>query len=317
MVGLITAGVVAAVGLLLAVVLRTLYLKRNAVAIKLDDYSLDKRPLAASNKIEKVKETQNVREVLSRFAPQHLVAKYTPVLQQAGIPLRGEEMAGAIGLSTLLGAVLGLLLFSVPGLLLLGVAGYLLPGQILKVYLARRLRAAEEQLEDFLTFSANAMRAGNSLLQALDLAGRDLRDPISTEMKRTLREINLGLSVDEALQRLVTRLPSQDMDLVVTAVTIQRQVGGDLAGILDNIATTIRERQHMKAQVRTLTAQGRLSGIVIAGLPFGLLLLFRVMNPDYISLLWREPLGLVMLGFGIVSQAIGMILINKVVKIDI
>lgn len=317
MVGLITAGATAAVGALLAVVLRALYLKRNAVAIKLDDYSLERRPQRASSSLEKRKQARSVRELVSRFAPAHLVNQYTPVLQLAGIPLRGEEMAGAIGLSALLGSVLGMLMFSLPGLMLLGILGYLLPGQILRAYLARRLRSAEDQLEDFLTFSANAMRAGNSLLQALDLAGRDLRDPISAEMKRTLREINLGLSVDEALNRLVTRLPSPDMDLVVTAVVIQRQVGGDLAGILDNIATTIRERQHMKAQVRTMTAQGRLSGIVIAGLPFGLLILFRVMNPEYISLLWTEPLGLAMLGFGIVSQALGMIMINKIVKIDI
>ena len=188
--------------------------------------------------------------------------------------------------------------------------------QVLKSYLKRRLRAAEEQLVDFLTLSANAMRAGNSLLQALDLSARELPEPIGTELKRTLREINLGLSVDEALHRLVARLPSADLDLVVTAVMIQRQVGGDLAGILDSIASTIRQRQQMKAQVRTLTAQGRLSGLVIAGLPFGLLLILRAMNPEYVSLLWTEPIGLLLLGTGLVSQLIGMFFINKITQVE-
>jgi tight adherence protein B len=107
------------------------------------------------------------------------------------------------------------------------------------------------------------------------------------------------------------------MDLVATAVLIQRQVGGDLAGVLDNIASTIRERQRMKAQVRTLTAQGRLSGIVIAMLPFGLFGMFSVINPSYVRLLWTEPLGLMMLAMGIVSQVIGMVVISRIIRIDV
>ncbi len=198
-----------------------------------------------------------------------------------------------------------------------GIVGYLAPGYVLKAHLAKRLRLAEEQLGDFLIFAANAMRAGNSLMQALELAGRDLAPPISTEMRRTLREISLGVNMDDAWQNLVARLPSADMDLVATAVLIQRQVGGDLASVLDSIAATIRERQRMTAQVRTLTAQGRLSGIVIALLPFLLFALFSVINLEYVRLLWTEPLGLMMLGMGLVSQVLGMVVISRIIRIDV
>lgn len=290
--------------------------KRQAVALKINEYSTEKRQLTV-DRSPKEQRRGGLRSVLTKWAPKRLSQRYAPILQQAGIPLKGEEMAMFIGVSTVLGVLLGGLLLSIPGWIIGGIVGYHVPGQVLKSHLKRRLRATEEQLVDFLTLSANAMRAGNSLLQALDLAGREMIDPIGTELKRTLREINLGLSVDDALQRFVVRIPSADLDLVVTAVIIQRQVGGDLAGILDNIASTIRQRQQMKAQVRTLTAQGRLSGMVIAGLPFILLLALRAMNPEYVSLLWTEPLGLLLLGVGLVSQIIGMVLINKIVQVEI
>lgn len=308
----------AAIGTLLLTVLLAYDRKRRAVILKLSDYSIEKHHAVRTISAKKIELSgMGLRGLASKWAPKQLTQHYAPILQQAGIPLKGEEMATAIGACTLLGIVLGGLVLSVPGWLIGGIIGSQMPGHLLKSHLKRRLRMAEQQLVDFLSFSANAMRAGNSLLQALDLAGREMRDPIGAEMRRTLREVNLGLSVDEALQRLVVRLPSADLDLVMTAVLIQRQVGGDLAGILDSIASTIRERQHMKAQVRTLTAQGRLSGYVIAGLPFVLLVVMHLLNPDYIELLWTEPLGLFMLGAGVVSQVFGVIVISKVIQVEI
>lgn len=311
--------VVASVSLALVLVALVLVFdrKRRAVALRLNEYSTENRKPAVNERAVKGQSGTFLRSTLTKLAPKGLSQRYAPILLQASIPLKGEEMAGAIGVSMLLGALLGGVLFSLPGVLIGGVAGYRFPSVVLRSHLKRRLRNAEEQLVDFLTLSANAMRAGNSLLQALDLAGKEMPDPIGAELKRTLREVNLGLSADEALQRLVVRIPSADLDLVVTAVLIQRQVGGDLAGILDNIASTIRERQHMKAQVRTLTAQGRLSGIVIAGLPVVLLLVMRLMSPDYVRLLWTEPLGLALLGAGVVSQILGMIFINKVIQVEV
>ena len=302
-------------GLVALVAVRTAHNARHRVSLRLKGYSLEGRTERPG--IGKRRSEALVPRFLARFALRRLALRYAPVLEQAGIPLRGEEMAGAVGLGAVVGFLLGAALAGAVGALLGAVLGYLTPGYLLKAHLAKRLRVAEEQLGDFLSFAANAMRAGNSLMQAMELAARDLAPPVSTEMKRTLREISLGINMDEAWQNLVARLPSGDMDLVATAVLIQRQVGGDLASVLDSIAGTIRERQRMKAQVRTLTAQGRLSGIVIALLPFVLFALFSVINPGYVRLLWTEPLGLAMLGVGLVSQGMGMAVISRIIRIDV
>ncbi|MBT9134071.1 MAG: hypothetical protein DDT37_00518 [Firmicutes bacterium] len=308
--------VTAALGLMACVGVRVWFAWRHRVSLRLKGYSLEGRTERPG--VGKGGSKAFVSRVfLARFALRQLALRYEPVLERAGIPLRGEEMAGAIGLSAVVGLILGVVLAGAVGGLCGGIVGYLAPGYVLKAHLAKRLRLAEEQLGDFLIFAANAMRAGNSLMQALELAGRDLAPPISTEMRRTLREISLGVNMDDAWQNLVARLPSADMDLVATAVLIQRQVGGDLASVLDSIAATIRERQRMTAQVRTLTAQGRLSGIVIALLPFLLFALFSVINLEYVRLLWTEPLGLMMLGMGLVSQVLGMVVISRIIRIDV
>jgi len=303
-------------GLILAAAMRAWYGWRYSVSLRLRNCSLEGRKDSPGRNMVPQRKLLS-RLVLARFAPRRLASHYAPILEQADIPLRGEEMAGATFFSVAIGAALGLLALGILGALLGGLFGYLLPGLLLKNHLARRLRAAEEQLEEFLSFVANAMRAGSSLMQAMDLAGRTLPSPLGREMRRTQKEISLGVSMDDAWQNLVKRVPSGDMDLVATAVLIQRQVGGDLAGILDSIAATIRERQRVKAQVRTLTAQGRLSGFVIASLPFVLFVLFSFINPAYVRLLWTEPLGLLMLGMGLVSQVVGTVLISRIIRIDV
>ncbi|MBS3938168.1 MAG: type II secretion system F family protein [Peptococcaceae bacterium] len=302
-------------GLALWALLRGLYRRRYAVILRLKEYSTENRNPKAE-RTPRDKGPSSLRRALSKLAPRNLSRRYTATLQQAGVMLKGEEMVVGIGLCALIGALLGALTWSYLGLVLGALLGSQVPSQLLQSHLRRRLRSTEGQLFEMLTLSANALRAGNSLFQALDLAGREMPDPLGAELKRTLREIGLGLTVEEALQGLVARVPSPDLDLVVTAILIQRQVGGDLAGILDSIASTIRQRQQQKVKLRTLTAQGRLSGMVIAGLPFLLLLALQFMNPDYISLLWTEPLGLAMLLMGLVSQIIGMVLINKIIKVE-
>ncbi len=260
---------------------------------------------------------RGIWQSVGKLAPKRLSQHYSHILQQASLPIKGEEMAGAIGLAAICGVALGGLLLSVPGWFLGGLLGGKLPGYLLKAHLRHRLRMAEQQFVDFLTLCANAMRAGHSWLQALELAAREMPAPMGPELGRTLREVSLGLPVEEALLRMVERLPSADLDLMITAVLIQRQVGGDLASILDNIAATIRERQRIKAEVRTITAQGRLSGWVISLLPAVLALVLNAMNPEYISLLWTHPLGVMMLGFSLVSMGLGVFAINKIVKIDV
>lgn len=314
--GLIAGLVTALVGLLLSTWLARIFGGQQDVSGRISAYlATGRRDRAGETK--RVVGWRGIWQSIGRLAPKRLSQHYSRVLQQASVPLKGEEMAAAIGISAFLGMAVGGLLLSVPGWLLGGVCGGKLPGLLLRSHLKHRLRLAEQQFVDFLTLCANAMRAGHSWLQALELAAREMPDPMGLELTRTLREVGLGLSAEEALLRMVERLPSADLDLMITAVLIQRQVGGDLASILDNIAATIRERQRIKAEVRTITAQGRLSGWVISLLPVVLALLLNVMNPEYISLLWTHPVGLMMLLSSVFSMALGVYAINRIVKIDI
>src|SRR5690606_32429750 len=145
----------------------------------------------------------------------------------------------------------------------------------------RRLHAFENQLSDTLNLWVNALRSGYSVLQGMEAIATELPPPISREFERVVQEVRLGLSLEQALANLVRRMPSEDLDLIVTAINIQREVGGNLAEILDIISHTIRERVRMKGEIRTLTSQGRLTGWVIGLLPLILAFLVYSINPRY------------------------------------
>ena len=164
---------------------------------------------------------------------------------------------------------------------------------------------------------ANAMRAGFSFLQAMDLVSKEMEPPISDEFKHVMRDIGLGASVERALDDMDKRVGSPDFSLVVTAVLIQQQVGGDLAHILDTISDTIQDRIRMRREVRTLTAQGRMSGWVLAILPFGLGALISVMNPSYMEPLFTERVGQIAIGAAVVMVLIGFFVIQRIVDIDV
>jgi tight adherence protein B len=181
----------------------------------------------------------------------------------------------------------------------------------------KRMANFNAQISDALTIMANSLRSGFSFLQAMDMVQRELPDPIKKEFFRTFREINLGTSTEEALQNLVKRVGSDDLDLVITAVLIQRQVGGNLAEVLDNIAETLRERMRVKREVRTLTAQGRISGLIIQLLPAFLAAFLFFTNRPYIMELFTDRLGQIMLTVALVNEAIGIYLIRKIVDINL
>jgi len=170
-------------------------------------------------------------------------------------------------------------------------------------------------LGDALGLVANSLRTGYGFMQALDMVSREMPAPIAPEFGRVLKEMNLGLSTEDAMSNLTTRVNSDDLNLVITAVLIQRQVGGNLAEVLDNIANTIRERVKLKGEVQTLTAQGRISGMIIGGLPFALGVFIYVINPGYMQVLFTNPMGKIVLGVAFVSQVFGMLIIRKIVDI--
>jgi tight adherence protein B len=180
-----------------------------------------------------------------------------------------------------------------------------------------RLKTFAAQLPDALELVARALRAGHSLAAGLHVVAEEMPPPISKEFGRVYEEQNLGIPLEEALRGICLRVPNLDLRFFVTSVAIQRQTGGDLAEILDKIGHVVRERYRILGQVKALTAEGRLSGLVLIALPFGLFLMMLHMKPDYVSLLWTDPLGIKMSVFALVLQVLGAYAIKKIVDIKV
>ncbi|KYZ76683.1 secretion system protein [Anaerosporomusa subterranea] len=239
-------------------------------------------------------------------------------LIQAGLPLKGSEFLVICLGSGFFAGTLCLLLIGKVIVAILGFAvGFAVPLIVLRAIIGRRVKAFNNQLGDCLVLIANSLRTGYSFMQAIQMVASEMLPPISVEFARTLREMNLGVTTEEALNNLAKRINSDDLDLVLTAVMIQRQIGGNLAEILDNIAGTIRERQKIKGEIRTLTAQGRISGMVVGVLPIGLGLVIQVINPEYVRVLFTTDIGLFMVGGAVVSQIFGIFVIRKIVNIEV
>jgi tight adherence protein B len=209
-------------------------------------------------------------------------------------------------------------------LLVAAFVGFLLPRFWLGRRKSGRLGAFNKQLPDTITLLANGLRAGSSFLQAVELVVRESRPPVSTEFSRVIREVNLGLPFEQAMENMVRRVRSDDLELMATAINIQHTVGGNLAEILDSIAFTIRERVRIKGEIRTLTAQQRLSGYVVAGLPIALAGFLFVAAPNFMSPMFEKPpealglpLGVVILAFGGFMMFIGFMAIRKIVDIEV
>jgi tight adherence protein B len=252
-------------------------------------------------------------------------------LARADLKLKVSEYLG-LWAGVTVGLPVGLFLvgFVVPSLqspivLLLSLLfGFLLPRLWLSRRKASRLNAFNKQLPDTITLIANALRAGSSFLQAIELVVRESRPPVATEFSRVIREVNLGLPFDQAMENMVRRVRSDDFELMATAIAIQHQVGGNLAEILDSIAFTIRERVRIKGEIRTLTAQQRLSGYVVGLLPFGLAGFIYVAAPRFFDPMFDNPpgigglpAGVIILAVGVLSMMIGFVAIRRIVDIEV
>ncbi|MDX9870873.1 MAG: type II secretion system F family protein [Clostridia bacterium] len=238
-------------------------------------------------------------------------------LSRADLPLRAEEFLAIWMFAGILPVVFVTMATENIGLtILVYVLGIgLTPFLVLRAQ-KKRLHTINWQLGDALSIMSNSLRAGFSFQQAMEMVGREMPAPIGKEFSRAFREINLGVPTEEALQKMVKRVNSDDLDLLVTAVLIQRQVGGNLAEILDNISHTIRERIRIQGEIKTLTAQGRISGIIIGILPPAIALIMMVINPGYILPFFKNTLGQALLAAGVFIEIIGILLIRKIVNID-
>ena len=226
-------------------------------------------------------------------------------LTLAGLGFAMPYLLLGAGVMGMLGAVAGALV------------GFFLP----RMYISRRRQGRVDklsaQLPEALTQVSNSLKAGFGLLQSLDLTAQQMQHPVSTEFKRTIYEMNMGSTPEKALQDLAERSGSYDLDIVVTAILVQRTVGGNLSEILDKVAETMRERTTIRGEIKTLTAQQKMTGLVIGLLPLGVVGLLMVMSPDYMGLLFTATLGKVMLGIGLVLETIGIVIIRRILAIEV
>ncbi len=240
------------------------------------------------------------------------------LIVQADVHIKPSTLFGIGTVLGIIGASLSWLAGVKPYLApLLGIVMLLVPFVWLLTKRALRLRTFAGQLPDALELVARALRAGHSLAAGMHVVAEEMPKPVADEFLRVYEEQNLGIPVEDALKGMCDRVPNLDLRFFVTSVLIQRQTGGDLAEILDKIGYVIRERFRILGQVKALTAEGRLSGVILIALPFGLFLMMLHIKPDYVEKLWTHELGIKMSVYALIMQLLGAVVIRKIVNIKV
>lgn len=240
------------------------------------------------------------------------------MLERAGAPVRpAEYITMHVLLVVGVGVVARLLSGNLAASVLLIVLATVVPLAALDYAARRRIRKFEEQLPDVLNLVAGSLRAGWGMMQAIDLAAKEVGDPAGPELRRAETESRLGVPIETALQTMAERLASEDFAWAVTAISIQREVGGNLAEVLDIVANTVRERGALKRQIEALTAEGRFSAIILICLPFLEIVLLLLINPGYISILWTHPVGVLISVMAVVLLIVGSVWLNKATKVEV
>jgi tight adherence protein B len=335
----IILGLVLAIGIILVFVGLASSRGGSGISARLERYAAGKPDASASGTSST--SSAGLSDVLAQSVA---LARFNKIVEQRdfGVNLAREIARADLRLKVSeylaiwLGAILAVpLLFLALGLvvqplkspiaLLVGaLIGFFIPRFWLGRRRSSRLNAFNKQLPDTITLIANALRAGSSFLQAIEMVVREAQAPITTEFSRVVREVNLGLAFDAALENMVRRVRSDDLELMTTAITIQHQVGGNLAEILDSIAFTIRERVRIKGEIRTLTSQQRLSGYVVAALPIGLIAFLFVLTPTFMQPMFEKPpeiaglpAGLIVLTGAGIMMFMGFMAIRRIVDIEV
>ncbi len=262
---------------------------------------------------EKIEKTK-----LNKSKKGKIVSKeFADYLAMSGIKLNASEFVYAWAGATFIPLILILMLdgnaITASGIAIIGFA---IPPFWVQKERKKRQQEFNKQLGESLVIMNNCIKAGFSFQQAMESIASDMAPPISTEFAKTIREMHYGVNQKDALNHMVERVKNQDLDLLVSAILTSAQVGGNLSDILEIIAGTLRDRIRIKQEVRVLTAQGRVSGIVIGLLPVFILLALMVINPEYFALLVTTKTGKIMLAVSAVMEAIGFSVINKIVDIE-
>jgi tight adherence protein B len=295
----------------------------------------EEEPQSSGNDDDWVREargnTGGVKKILANMGtiitPKGMAIRIAGQLAKADIPLKANEFVAIQFLAIMLALSFGMMMFkSIAVGVVFAVFGYMLPLIWINIMKARRVREFNEQILDTLVMLANGLKAGYSFLQAMEMVSRETLPPMGTELKRVLKENSLGMNLEDTLMALNERVESEDWDLVTTVVLIQRQVGGNLAEILDKIGFTIRQRMKIKGDIQTKTAQAKVSGALVGALPIGIGFMIYLINPKFMTKLFTFRLelasGFVFRGwfvviFGLIWEVIGMYIIMKIVDIEV
>ena len=240
------------------------------------------------------------------------------LLTQANIPLRpGEAIAGAIGLAALLGLITGAVMRSLGWGVAAGGLGLLTAVAVIQSAAGRERRKFESQLPDTLNLVSTSLRAGYSLLQAIEAVSGEAAEPTAREFSRALTEIRLGRSSTDALQEIAERMQSVDFDWAVLAIGIQREVGGNLAEVLQTAAETMLQRNRLRREMKALTAEGRISAIVLGALPIGLFTFLFLTNRSYVQPLLNRTSGILAIIGAVGLLLAGVFWLSKIVKVEV
>lgn len=242
--------------------------------------------------------------------------KNKDTLTKAHLPLKPEEL---FGISVLLSGSAGILLylFDVPLFLVLFIMLilYMIPGLYVKMTKVSRGKKLNNQLPEALSILSNGLRAGLSFTQSMLVAGKEMEDPIAFEFNKIVRDNSLGKPIDEALSDFSKRTEDEDIDIFVTAILIQRQVGGNLSEILDVLANTIRDRIKLRGDIKTITAQSKMSAVVVGSIPFVLAIILNLLNPEFMLPLFNTLIGNILIGVVLTMQTVGVLILMKIIKV--
>ncbi len=292
--------------------------RAERIGSRLDRYATREGALPSGSP-ETRKRPGRIAGTLNRLVERRIAGPDLAVeLARADLKITTSEYVLINIASVLLAFLIGLALFRVFLLALLaGIGGFFLPRLYVRWRQRRRLNAFNNQLGDAITLLANSLRAGYSMMQSIEVISRELPPPIATEFERVVREVGLGLSNEEALNNMLRRINSDDLDMMVTAVLVQSEVGGNLAEILDIIGETIRERVRIQGEIRVLTSQQMYSGYIITLLPIVLAAILFVIDKEYMSLLYTTTCGWSMLTAAAIMMTVGFFLIRRIVNIEV
>jgi len=301
----------------------------DVLASRLESFKNDPTGSTLQKKVEvseesafKEKRTYSDIRILSAFFGSLKGSEAVAMtLEQSGVPLRVGEyymirwvFAAVFFMAPL---VFGLTLFDFGVGLGTGVIGYWLPSKWLAGKRKKRMTRIVSQLVDLLGMVSNSLKSGYGLMQSFEFASKQLPDPLGLEIRRMLRESTLGMAAEQALAALGQRLQSSDLDMVLTAINVQRAVGGNLAEILDKVAFTMRERERIRREISTLTAQQKMTGVIIGGLPIFMFGIFMLLNPSYMSLLFTTTAGRLIMVGSAAMEIMGYFTINRIMAIEV